>query len=106
MQRDKTIDNLRGAAMAAMMVIHACSYYLRDNITLIIWDNLQWAVPVFIFCSFYLFFNKTKEIKVKDFFPYLKKRLYRLFLHYFIFLAVIFPLFFVFEKKYFNLPYL
>lgn len=105
MQRDRTIDNLRGAAMMAMMVIHACSYYLTDRTTLLIWDNLQWAVPVFIFCSFYLFFNRTKEIKAEDFFFYLKKRITRLLVPYYVFLGVIFPLFFVFEKKYFNLQY-
>lgn len=105
MNRDKTIDNLRGLAMLAMMVIHACSYYLRDKTTLLIWDNLQWAVPVFLFCSFYLFFERTKEFNRSNLLPYLKKRFSRLFLPYFVFLAVYFFLVFFFQKNLFNLKF-
>ena len=91
MKRDRTIDTLRGLAMFAMMVIHACSYYLKDKTTLFIWDNLQWAVPVFVFCSFYLFFGRKDKFSASDWLPYLKKRLTKLLTPYYYFLAVFFP---------------
>ncbi len=106
MDRNKNIDNLRGLAMFSMMLIHACSYFLKDKTTLTIWDNLQWAVPVFLFCSFYLFFDRTKKFTNTDWFPLLKKRFTRLFIPYWIFLVVYFFLLFIFEKKNFNLNYL
>ncbi|KKQ24651.1 MAG: Racemase domain protein [Candidatus Roizmanbacteria bacterium GW2011_GWC2_37_13] len=105
MKRDRTIDTLRGLAMFAMMVIHACSYYLKDKTTLFIWDNLQWAVPVFVFCSFYLFFGRKDKFSASDWLPYLKKRLTKLLTPYYYFLAVFFPLLFFFEKNKFNLKY-
>lgn len=92
--------------MFAMMVIHACSYFLRDKTTLLIWDSLQWAVPVFLFCSFWLFYDKTKEFEASDWLPYLKKRLTRLLIPYYYFLAAYFPLLFFFQRKNFNAGYL
>ncbi len=55
MKRDETIDTLRGMAMLAMIMLHAASYYFGSKTTFLIWDNLQWAVPVFLFCSMALF---------------------------------------------------
>jgi surface polysaccharide O-acyltransferase-like enzyme len=93
MQRDKTIDTLRGLAMFSMMVIHACSYYFDNMITYFIWDNLQWAVPVFLFCSFYLFYTKTKEFPPLKLWPsYLKKRFTRLLIPYYVFLVALIAL--------------
>ena len=105
MKRDQTVDNLRGLAMFGMIVIHASSYYLRDRTTLLLWDNLQWVVPVFFFSSFYLFFLKTKEIKKDDLWPFFKKRFSRLFLPYFVFLAIYFFLVFFFQRNLFNLKF-
>ncbi len=97
MDRNKDIDNLRGLAMLAMIVIHACSYFLKTTTTYIVWNYLQWAVPVFLFCSFYITFANDKKIDVM-------KRLKRLYFPYSIFLAVYFILVFFFEKSKFNLP--
>lgn len=105
MKRDQNIDNLRGLAMFGMIVIHAVSYYLRNRTTLLLWDNLQWVVPVFFFSSFYLFFLKTKEIKKEDLLPFFKKRFFRLLLPYFVFLAIYFFLVFFFQKNLFNLKF-
>lgn len=105
MKRDKTIDNLRGLAMLAMIIIHACSYYLKDRLTFLTWDNLQWAVPVFLFCSFYLFYIKTEDLAKTDWLSYFKRRLTRLVIPYYYFLLVYFPLLFFFERKKFNLDY-
>jgi len=105
MKRDKTIDTLRGLAMLAMIVIHASSYYLKDKIAFLIWDNLQWVVPVFLFCSLYLFYERTKQFVGFDWLAYFKKRLTRLLIPYYYFLLVYFPLLFFFERKKFNFNY-
>lgn len=99
MDRNKHIDNLRGLAMLAMIVIHACSYFLKDKTTYLIWNYLQWAVPLFVFSSFYVFFSRSKKIDIK-------KRIFRLLKPYYIFLFFYFGLLFFFEKKNFNLNYL
>lgn len=82
-----------------MMVIHACSYFLKSKGVFLIWNYLQWAVPVFLFCSFYLSLKSDKKI---DF----GKRLKRLFIPYWIFLFIYFILLFIFEKKNFSFQYL
>lgn len=105
MSRDNIIDNLRGLAMFSMMMIHACSYYLKDRTTSLIWDSLQWAVPVFMFCSFYVFYSKTTKFNKTDWLPYLKKRLSRLLIPYYYYLFFLFFLFFIFGRKEFNLDY-
>lgn len=92
--------------MFSMMVIHACSYFLGNKTTLLIWDNLQWAVPVFLFCSFNLFYDRLKQFSTGDWLPYLKKRLTRLLIPYYYFLAAYFPLLFLFRSRNFNLDYL
>ncbi|MBD3840001.1 MAG: acyltransferase family protein, partial [Epsilonproteobacteria bacterium] len=99
MDRNKDIDNLRGLAMISMMVIHACSYFLKTKEVYLLWNYLQWAVPVFLFCSFYL------SLKDKRPTNYLK-RLKRLFIPYWIFLFVYFLLLYFFEKKNFSFQYL
>lgn len=99
MKRDKSIDNLRGLAMMAMMVIHAISYFFSDKLSFYIWDFSQLAVPVFLFCSFYLYFKNPKRIEKFTFFSYLKKRFSRLFIPYYIFLFFFYILLYWFDKK-------
>lgn len=106
MNRDKNIDNLRGLAILAIIIIHATSYFLKDKIAFFIWDSLQWAVPVFLFCSFYLYYSKVKEFDKKTVIPYLKKRFNRLIIPYYIFLLAYFPLIYFFEAHKFNLSYI
>lgn len=90
--------------MFAMIVIHAIAYFFRDKLSFLIWDYSQWAVPVFLFCSFYIFFKFPKRIA---FFSYLKKRFSRLFIPYYIFLIFFYFLLYFFEKKsFFNFEYL
>ncbi|MFZ6034761.1 MAG: acyltransferase family protein [Patescibacteria group bacterium] len=106
MKRDETIDTLRGLAMLAMIILHAASYYFGSRTTYLIWDNLQWAVPVFLFCSMTLFYEKHKEFPVKNWAGYLKKRFTRLLVPYYIFLFAYFPLVYFFNNRNFNLQYL
>lgn len=73
-----------------MIVIHATAYFLKDKIAYFLWDTSQFVVPVFIFCSVYLFFKKNILINRKNIFPYIKKRFSRLLVPYYSFLFVFF----------------
>lgn len=101
MERDKSIDNLRGIAMVAMMVIHSISYFFKTKISFYIWDYSQWAVPVFIFCSFYVYFKNPKKLEKISIIVFLRKRFMKLLIPYYIFLIVFYGLFYIFDKKYF-----
>lgn len=96
--RNKTIDNLRGLSILAMMAIHANAYFLDNLLNYFFWNFFQWAVPVFLFCSFFLTFSLKKELNFK-------KRFFRLYRPYLIFLIFYFLLLFFFEKQKFNLSY-
>ncbi len=84
------IDMLRGIAILAMILIHTCYYFLSDKTALFIWNWSQFAVPVFIFCSAYLFFQKPQPLSIS----YFKRRLIRLIKPYYIFLLFFIPIFF------------
>lgn len=99
MERNKSIDDLRGLAMLAMIIIHAISYFFSDKLSFYIWDYSQWAVPVFLFCSFYVYFKNPKDFNIVSFFYYLKKRLSRLFIPYYIFLFFFYIFLYLFDKK-------
>jgi len=96
MDRNKDIDNLRGLAMIAMMMIHACSYFIKTKGVFLLWNYLQWAVPVFLFCSFYITFANKKKIDVI-------KRLKRLYIPYFSFLIIYFFLVYFFQPSKLNI---
>lgn len=99
------IDNLRGISIIAMMIVHAASYFLRDKTTYFIWDNLEWVVPVFIFCFFYVLLEKEIYRNNINWFDYFKKRLKRLLIPYFVFLFFYFLIVYFFDFKKFNLNY-
>lgn len=76
--------------MILMIIIHATAYFLKDKTASFLWDTSQFVVPVFIFCSVYLFFKKNVLVDRKNIFSYLKKRISRLFVPYYIFLVLFF----------------
>ena len=90
MSRDHNVDNLRGLSMILMIVIHTTAYFLKDKIAYFLWDTLMFVVPVFIFCSVYLFFKRKISINRNNIIPYLKKRIGRLLIPYYVFLSVLF----------------
>jgi len=105
MSRNSNIDNLRGLSMILMIVIHATAYFLKDKVAYFLWDTLEFVVPVFIFCSVYLFFKKNILINRNNFFPYLKKRISRLLIPYYIFLCSFFLSMIFIGHKIPSLPY-
>ncbi len=88
------IDILRGIAILAMILIHTSYYFLNNKAALFTWKWSQFAVPIFIFCSSFLFFQKNKDLTSISF-GYFKKRIIRLAYPYFIFLSFFLPLVFL-----------
>jgi hypothetical protein len=87
------VDMLRGLAIVVMILLHTNAYFLKNPISFFTWDWGQFAVPVFIFCSSYVFFQKQYVFaSVEDFFQYIKKRIIRLLVPYYIFVVVYFGL--------------
>lgn len=88
------IDMLRGFAILVMIMLHTNAYFLKTPISFFIWDWGQFAVPVFIFCASYVFFQKQQTFSTfSAFFKYLKKRLTRLLVPYYIFVLIFCGLF-------------
>lgn len=85
-KRCEEIDILRGIAILFMILIHTSYYFIADKTALFLWNWSQFAVPVFVFCSSYLFFQKYRCTNI-SFVQYLKKRVVRLIIPYYIFLA-------------------
>lgn len=88
------IDFMRGISILAMIFIHVAAYYQSSRRAAFFWDFVQFAVPVFVFCSGYLFFQKEFHHTLSHSFAYYKKRLIRLLVPYYIFLAAYLPLVF------------
>lgn len=83
------IDALRGLAMLSMVIIHTNAYFRDIKIADFLWDANQFAVPVFIFCSAYIFFKKQRPFNhVSGWFFYIKQRFIRLLVPYYIFAGV------------------
>ena len=87
-ERNATIDFLRGFAMLVMVVIHVSAFYLSDKTTYLIWDYAHFVVPIFTFCSAYLYFEKKSVAPFN--FSYIFKRIKRLLVPYYIYLLVYF----------------
>ncbi len=69
--------------MFAMILIHTNAYFLSTSpLVEQLWDWSQFAVPVFIMCSAFLFFIKTPKFALS----YIKKRFIRLLVPYYIFM--------------------
>lgn len=91
-KRQSDIDYLRGLAVLGMILIHTNYYFLNNSVSLSLWNYAQFAVPVFIFCAGYLFFQKPFNLTLKNYLQYFKKRFLRLMIPYYIFLLIFIPL--------------
>lgn len=104
-QRFWEIDFLRGISIFLVILIHCTVYYFSNPIARTIWNYAQLAVPVFIFCSFYIFFAKEFTSQ-EPFWLYLIKRTKRLLIPYFIFLPFFFALVLFTNPLVFNTKYI
>ncbi len=84
--RNELIDNLRGFAIIVMILTHTTAFFPGDKIAYFLWNWSHFAVPIFIFCSAYLFLQKALH-KPPSFLAYFKKRFMRLVVPYYIFLG-------------------
>ncbi len=98
-ERYHEIDILRGIAIIAMIVIHVSVYFLKDRGVFYLWDSLQFAVPVFLFCSSYISFRRDQMVSLQYFPKYLYKRLKRLLVPYWSFLVFYVPLVYFYEPS-------
>jgi len=85
------IDSLRGIAMIAMILVHTCYYFIANPIAFTIWNYSELSVPVFIFCSVFLFFKKGKLYNFKNIWQYYTKRFWRLLFPFYVFLIFYIP---------------
>ncbi|PJC32434.1 hypothetical protein CO051_03280, partial [Candidatus Roizmanbacteria bacterium CG_4_9_14_0_2_um_filter_39_13] len=85
--RNTTIDFLRGLAVILMILIHATAYFLDQPTVRLMWDCAHFAVPLFVFCSVYIAFqkNNSKLPSVSRVFMRLK----RLVIPYYIFTTIL-----------------
>ncbi len=85
MQRNQLIDSLRGFSIIVMIFTHTAAFFPSDKFVATLWNWSNFAVPIFIFCSVYLFLKKSSDRPI-HFFSYIKKRFIRLLVPYYIFL--------------------
>jgi fucose 4-O-acetylase-like acetyltransferase len=86
--RNNTIDMLRGIGIIVMIYLHTSAFFKFNPILNFTWDFGHFAVQTFVFCSAYVFFAVGKAPKsLTDFWQYLKKRIVRLIIPFYIFFA-------------------
>lgn len=86
------IDLLRGLSILVMIFVHTSAWYLSHPAAFMVWNLGQFAVPAFVFCSSYLFFKKKDSYLLDKFWQYVKKRIPRLLIPYWIYLGFYFLL--------------
>lgn len=84
--------------MLVMIVTHTTVFFPHDPIAAPLWNWLHFAVPIFIFCSAYLFFQKHTD-SPPHFWHYLQKRFIRLLVPYYLFLMVFLPIVFLIKPE-------
>lgn len=105
MQRNQLIDSLRGFSMIVIIFTHATAFFPSDKLVSILWNWSNFAVPIFIFCSAYLFLQKSSD-KPLHIFSYLKKRFIRLLLPYYIFLVFFLIVISLLSSELFTIKYI
>lgn len=90
---------MRGISILAMIVIHTAAYYPHNSTIYALWDTLEFAVPIFIFCSGYLFFKQEYHSHIRHTLSYFKKRLVRILFPYYVFLILYLPVMAHIEQK-------
>ncbi len=90
MTRLDFIDDIRGVSIFATILIHTNVYFLANKIAYTLIELGQFAVVAFIFCSSYLYYQKDRVESLPLFWRHLLKRLKRLIIPYYIFIAIYF----------------
>lgn len=90
MSRFDFIDDIRGVSIFATILIHTNVYFLGNKVAYSLIELTQFAVVAFIFCSSYLYYQKDKVESLFLFWVHLLKRLKRLVIPYYVFIAIYF----------------
>ncbi len=104
--RNTVIDDLRGFGIFVMILIHTNVYFLNNTLAYTLLQLSQFAVPLFIFCSAYLTFQKDTTLTAQTVIPYIRKRITRLLAPYYIFLIFYLVLAFVAERSKVTVSYI
>ena len=95
--RNTTIDFLRGFAMLIMVMIHVTAFYLSQKTTYLVWDYTHFVVPIFAFCSAYLYFERKSDSPFNI--SYIIKRVKRLLIPYYFYLLIYFLYLTIFKHQ-------
>lgn len=100
MKREETIDLLRALAIFVMIFLHVAARFYSDKTVFFLWDIAHFAVPIFVFCSGYIFFER--ELKKENFssLVFFKKRFLKLLVPYYIFLLIYFVIVFFTQPQF------
>lgn len=105
-ERNLEIDSLRGISIFAMILIHTSVYFLHIPLAFALWDISEFAVPAFIFCSVYIFFSKFESLRKIPDVHYVWKRIKRLLIPYYFFLAVNLLFIYIGQPKRITFPFI
>ena len=95
-QRNTTIDFLRGLATLLMILIHVTAYFLSNPVVYVIWDYTHIVVPLFIFCSAFIYFKRgSYSLGMGQ----TLKRIKRLIIPYYLYLIVLFSTLFIIDPS-------
>lgn len=97
-ERNTTIDFMRGLAVFLMIFIHATAYFQSIPLVRDLWDYTHFAVPFFVFCSAFVYFQREKPIKLS--LSYIWKRAKRLIIPYYLFLIPFFTIDFLTNQRF------
>lgn len=99
------IDFLRGTSILLVILIHSTVYFFSNPIARNIWNVSQISVPIFIFCSLYIFVTKEWD-KDQSWLSYIYKRTKRLLIPYFLFIPCFFLLLFFIRPEQLSTNYI
>ncbi len=99
-KRFEHIDFLRAVAIIGVIAIHTLSYKLNNSVYYLMWNYLNFVVVSFVFCSGYVLTAIYKEKFRTDFViaSWFKKRISKLLIPFYIYLAVHYFLWMMFPQ--------
>lgn len=94
------VDFLRAFGIIGVVIVHILTYSLTNPIYKFLWNNLQFVVVSFIFCSGFVlaYFYKDKFTNVSDTLKWYKKRFIRLTVPFWIYLCFHYALWLIFPN--------
>lgn len=103
-KRSLDIDFLRGIAILIMIATHVYGLHLGDPVNFAVWNWIHFVVPGFLFCSgFVLSLSKTYQFtSLKFTLIWIKKRITRLLVPYYLYFLAHFLLFLTFPQIFNN----